>query len=661
MPRVPSSSLTWLCRCSHNVACNRSCRPLLRHAITSTQCCPVRQIARFYSDPRVHVESLDKTLDAHREHNRSRTCRYDPSGPSGPSSPRHTPKETYVYRPRGLKDSSPEPSPEPSPEHDTPSQLRSSHKDKAAAQRARRLQANAGRFADHTFQWKPMVDRNCPLTMLLPWLSHQEPRKDAYATAIDYVTEEIHAFDRYTTLNSDEQSAAEMALQDLKTVVKDFDQHLEVDVIGSRATDIADPLSDLDANVWLPEDFSSSKPHMTSDHIIDALQAKIDNWQSTHQGLPCPIELIFHVRKAVVPILSCRHPPTGLSIQIQSTPRTVDSTPWVTSVINEFPTLPALFKVLRQTLLIRGLNDGARGGLTSYPLLNMIVASLSMSEHKTPADNAGMQLMDFLNMYCEIDLNKSGVSIRPLGYFPKQEFAEENSIAALDPHTADLYWEELEGQAVIRRRAKRFNHILAFQDPLDPVNNIGRKATRMRDVQETLIRLRHQLQLSIRVWDASRNYYGDFQDFRHEAKSLGRDASLLKVLLEADYRIYEHKRRALTKAFRKTSSIGNPVATLDLEEFRTVLNPGGLVGEHPTPTAETAGSGDSGPKISDTLVAQWDEMLGDMFHRDGANKHRQDDNSTPDLADPSKSNNVATKQVNKKGGLRPNAQSRRRT
>ncbi|RVX74785.1 hypothetical protein B0A52_01062 [Exophiala mesophila] len=659
MPRVPSSSLTWLCRCSHNVACNRSCRPLLRHVISSTQFYPVRQIATSHSDPRVYVDSLDKTLDAHREHNRSGTSISDTSRPSGPSpessSPRHTLKETYIYRPRGLKDSSPEPSPEPSPENDTPTQVRSSHKDKADAQRARRLQANAGRFADHTFQWKPMVDRNCPLAMLLPWLSHQEPRKDAYATAVDYVTEEIHAFDRYTTLDPDEHKAAEMALQDLETVVKDFDQHLEVHLIGSRATDIADPLSDLDANVCLPEDPYSSKPRMTSDHIIDALEAKIVNWPSTHQGLPCPIELISHVRKALVPILSCRHTPTGLSVEIQSTPRTFDSTLWVTSVINEFPTLPALFKVLRQTLLIRGLNDGARGGLTSYPLLNMIVASLSMSEHKTPADNAGMQLMDFLDMYCEIDLDKTGVSIRPLGYFPKQEPAGQSSFAA------GSYLDELEGQAVIRRRAKRFNHILAFQDPLDPVNNIARKATRMRDVQETLIWLRHQLQLNIRVWDASRNYYGDFQDFRHEAKSLGRDASLLKVLLEADYRIYEHKRRTMTKIFRKTSSIGNPVAPLTLEKFRTLLNPGGLVGDHPTPTAEIAGSGDSGPKISDNLAAQWDEMLGDMFHSDGANTHRQDDNSTPDLADPSESNNVAADQVKKKGDLRPNAQSRRRT
>lgn len=625
MPRVPSTSLTRPCLCSRNAACRRPPRPLLRHVNTSTQSYPAEQVATPASDPRVHVESLDKTLSAHREHNRTRASRYSTSRPYVPSpqsslNPR-PPKKASLHGPRAQESSG--------PKLDTASQLHSTPKKKAGGDHAKRLQANAGKFANHTFQWKPAVTINTPVTALLPWMRHQEPPKEPYAEAIDLLTKEIKAFELYTSLNPQEQKAADLTLQDLKAVVKGFDQHLEVDVIGSRATDTADALSDLDANVCLPNTPSSAKSKMSPNKILNALESTIRTWQSTHQGQECPIEIIYHVRNAVIPILSCLHRPTGLPIQIQSTPQAFDSTMSVKSFLREFPTLSALFKVLRQTLLVRGLTVGAHGGLTSYPLLNMIVASLRMSEGKTHPDHAGKQLVNFLDMYCEIDLNTTGVSIRPLGYFPKQDPGHAKpSAALLAPTASDAYKDELEGQAVIRQAAKRSRHILAFQDPANPVNNLGRSATRMRDVQETLIRLRYRLQQAIKAWDdkslPSRHVHGT-----------SRDASLLKVLLEADYRIYERERRALTRLFDRNSSIAEPIAPpipalgpKRPSRRQMTKPPAKLVDKPSIASSEIAEDRHSSPKIPDTLVAQWADILGDTLHNDEVSKDQQDDDLT---------------------------------
>ncbi|KAK7885470.1 hypothetical protein LTR67_010263 [Exophiala xenobiotica] len=399
-----------------------------------------------------------------------------------------------------------------------------------------------GSYRDLSGLWRLKENESAlPTRVRLPWLAHV-PSHGARTgpSALDRLSDEIRAFEVYIAPAQAEKRAAENALSEIVRAIQIADENLDVDIIGSRATGLDDPLSDLDLNVTSTLSPASLNRLRTPVEILDLLEQA---FRGRHRSVRLelrPLDVVVNLRHAKVPILVCQHKQSGLPVQIQSTPRTLDNTDYVKAVLQEYPTLRSLYKVLKQTLAMRGLHIGNHGGLTSYPLIIMIVAALKFSEGKFERMDVARQFLYFLDMYAEVDFSTQGISTRPLGYFPKgiktNEFTQRSLVN--DQDSAALYKEELSGQRRMSVQQKGNVQYMTLQDPADPFNELGRNAYQVKDIQETLISLRTQLKEAMAEWD--RTVLGRVLSDEHL-----RSRSLLERCVGGDYRVYESERGEL--------------------------------------------------------------------------------------------------------------------
>ncbi|EXJ59687.1 hypothetical protein A1O7_03833 [Cladophialophora yegresii CBS 114405] len=402
------------------------------------------------------------------------------------------------------------------------------------------------------------TEKNPPLHYRLPWLRHLDsPDSLPPLSAIERLTAEICAFEKYSSPSEEEQAAANDALNDIIECVKGTDAGLIVDVIGSRATNLADSLSDLDINVSSPDQcVILDEPAMEAPFkVLDKLYKTLRKpSKTTNQSVSHRIETHYYLKTARIPILLCRHKPTGLPIQIQSTPRTFDSREYVKASLREYPTLRSLFKVLKQLLQMRGLTVGSHGGITSYPLLQMIVATLKFSEARFHPADVGNQFLFFLDFYSDIDFSTHGISIEPLELFSKSvgrasdrgEEPDNGRDGPESPNKAHESQYDVTFKGRTRRRSlKSMDYLMTLQDPANPINDLGKSCFQIKDVQETFIAIRATLKRAMAQWDVPS---------RASARSGGQSVvrSLLESCVGGDYRIYEHERDDLCRLGRRS-------------------------------------------------------------------------------------------------------------
>jgi DNA polymerase sigma len=407
-----------------------------------------------------------------------------------------------------------------------------------------------GIYRDMNILWRPKQDdQTLSKGLRLPWLAHlPDPSSGFSPSAVDRLSAEIQAFEQYGSPSEEEQRAAENALSEIIQAIRYMDDNLDVDIIGSRATGTADPLSDLDLNVSSPLTPASMNRLKTPQEILDLLEKTFRGRHPTIHLESQPVEVVINIRHAKVPILVCRHMASGLPVQIQSTPRTYDSTAYVKAFLQEYPTLKSLFKVVKQLLAMRGLTLGSHGGITSYPLLNMILASLKFCESRFARMDAGNHLLFFLDMFADIDFASAGISTRPLQYFPKnlarnqKKQSKADGVSAAD--AAGMFLQELEGQRRMASRRSQGRYLMTLQDPANPFNDLGRSAYMIKDIQTLFIFVRAELKKVMAEWDQFSSPQPSAQD---EAQPL----SLLEPCVGGDYRVYEHERGDLKLLGRK--------------------------------------------------------------------------------------------------------------
>ena len=368
-----------------------------------------------------------------------------------------------------------------------------------------------------------------------------------HLSAVERLAAEIHAFENYTSPSKEEHHAADYACQDLVEFIKEMGDGLVVDIIGSRATSLADPLSDLDINVSHPHQRQASHASMekSSFNILRDIHNSLRKSSSTIGDLSASRIQVHHfVREARVPLIQCYHRATALPIQIQSTPRTYDSREYVKAALQEYPSLRGLFKVFKQILQMRGLTIGSSGGITSYPLFQMIVAALKLSGGRYYTADVGHQFLYILDFYSDFDFSKQGLITEPFAVFSKAVRWARN----LDEEMEEAQNEkEFGGQVHPHQRAFVFRnqnqgklrstteHLMTLQDPASPINDLGRSCWRILDVQETFITLRAEVKRAMAEWDhLPRRSTGAEGQF-----SL---PSLLEPCVGGDYRIYEQER-----------------------------------------------------------------------------------------------------------------------
>lgn len=91
----------------------------------------------------------------------------------------------------------------------------------------------------------------------------------------------------------------------------------------------------------------------------------------------------------------------------------------------QFPAMPILVTIIKQFLMMRGMNEVATGGLGGFSVTCLVTSMLqNMARVQTgeivPEQHLGEMLLEFLDLYGNrLDIARSGISMNPPGYFDK--------------------------------------------------------------------------------------------------------------------------------------------------------------------------------------------------------------------------------------------------
>lgn len=151
----------------------------------------------------------------------------------------------------------------------------------------------------------------------------------------------------------------------------------------------------------------------------------------------------------------------------------VANTLFVLKLRSMHPQLAPLVLVLKQLLYERGLNDPYTGGLSSYALVIMVAAVLQTHALKPPnvRPDLGALFLDLLAVYgtASLDPRRSCVTIRADGTGPLAPLTPAETSSHVPRVGTRDYWRPADP--------------VVIQDPVDPLNNIGKNCFGFRQVQ----------------------------------------------------------------------------------------------------------------------------------------------------------------------------------
>lgn len=99
----------------------------------------------------------------------------------------------------------------------------------------------------------------------------------------------------------------------------------------------------------------------------------------------------------------------------------------------EYPAMPVLVTVIKQFLMMRGLNEVVHGGLGGFSVTCLVTSLLQnmprvQNGELVPEQHLGEVLVEFLDFYGNrLDTSRTGIMMRPPGYFEKVSYPDFRS------------------------------------------------------------------------------------------------------------------------------------------------------------------------------------------------------------------------------------------
>ena len=213
----------------------------------------------------------------------------------------------------------------------------------------------------------------------------------------------------------------EELLDRLQKVMKDFDDTCEVRCFGSFAAGLYLPTADMDLVVVSPHFLrtgvrslfqSSSQMHRLGRYLKQTGIAEHDS-----------IEIIS---SAKVPIVKFTDRITNLKVDMSFE----NDTGLIANITfgrwkKTYPALPIIVTVIKQFLMMRGLNEVANGGLGGFSVTCLVCSLLQhiprvQTGELIPEQHLGEILLEFLDLYGnQFDISRTGIRMEPAGYFDK--------------------------------------------------------------------------------------------------------------------------------------------------------------------------------------------------------------------------------------------------
>lgn len=86
----------------------------------------------------------------------------------------------------------------------------------------------------------------------------------------------------------------------------------------------------------------------------------------------------------------------------------------------EYPAMPVIVSLIKQFLLLRGLNEVPTGGLGGFSTICLVTSLLQHLPYREEKLNLGSILLDFFDFYAsKFDYDVVGIQFDPAGYFNK--------------------------------------------------------------------------------------------------------------------------------------------------------------------------------------------------------------------------------------------------
>ncbi|KAJ5553170.1 hypothetical protein N7494_002548 [Penicillium frequentans] len=282
----------------------------------------------------------------------------------------------------------------------------------------RRYNSDASILSD----WRPLPGQNPA-----PWMADVHPNLNPAAR----LHNEIVAFYSWVRPHMYEQYVREDLISRLETAFQNRYGNIQLRPFGSFASGLYLPVADIDL-VLLSTQFldRGNKFYGVRKGQIYAFSAFV---RDLNIAVPGSIETIAHAR---VPILKFIDRLTGLRVDLSfDNDSGILANRTFQGWKEQFPAMPLIVSVIKQFLLLRGLNEVATGGLGGFSI-TCLVASLLQHMPKEDQQNVGHVLLEFFNFYGNrFKYRDVGIRMEP-PEFTNKYFGSRDRLYIEDPNNS---------------------------------------------------------------------------------------------------------------------------------------------------------------------------------------------------------------------------------
>lgn len=279
------------------------------------------------------------------------------------------------------------------------------------------------------------------------WASAQEAHLDQQMLELH---REIVEFSELVSPSQEQQQMRTDAVQRFEAIARSLWPSSEVLVFGSFATGLYLPTSDIDVVI------------LNSDNGLDTqnrLRQLARQLESANFAARRTVEVIGRAR---VPIVKFRERQSGIQFDVRlDSQKELQAVDEIKQSLIEFSAMRPLYLLLKMFLQQKELNEVYHtGGISSYTLFVMLKTFLQVSSFNKDGygDNLGILLVGFFHFYGRcLNVREYGISCRDGGRFFRK--SERGFVDAWKPY------------------------LLAAEDPVTPVNDIGKNSFNFPAIQ----------------------------------------------------------------------------------------------------------------------------------------------------------------------------------
>jgi len=239
------------------------------------------------------------------------------------------------------------------------------------------------------------------------------------------------------------------------------------------------------------------------------------------------------ISKARVPLVKYVDSTTGLKVDISfENPSGVIAIQTFKAWREQYPVMPILVTIIKQFLLMRGLNEPVNGGIGGFSVICMVVSMLQMmpqiqSGDMVPERNLGSLLMHFFDLYGKrFNYKITALRLNPPGYVNKAGFARPSCSSS-----ANI---KLLSQNQVTSFTYKNPDRLSIIDPNNPGNDISGGSQNYPQIKACFAEAHKLLQERM-----ERVAQGEKHD------------SILEIILGGNYAQFREQRNYLRKVHRK--------------------------------------------------------------------------------------------------------------